>query len=116
MFHFVYYRLKQTDYDGAYEYFGPFAVSCEPANDYFELYPNPANSDLKCDIYNSGETKAMVEIMNAYGRVVYHQTYGLQRGFNYLDFDISEFSSGIYHFKIYSPDGRVMKIKKFVKQ
>jgi hypothetical protein len=111
-----YYRLKQTDYDGAFKYFGPYAVSCDSENDFFSLYPNPASSELKCDLYSSIEGKAKVDITNAFGQVVYNQTYDLQRGFNYINFDISKNNSGLYYFKIYTEDGRIIKIKTFVKQ
>lgn len=119
----VYYRLKQTDYNGDYKYFDPIAVTCDSwYNDLFMLFPNPANSELKCEVYYSNENKsfgesvnAYIEIVNAFGQVVFIQSYELQKGLNKMNFDISKITDGIYSFKMYSQDGRINKFEKFVK-
>ncbi|MFH0864677.1 MAG: lamin tail domain-containing protein [Bacteroidota bacterium] len=112
-----YYRLKQTDYNGGYEYFTPIAVSCDQENNFMlNLYPNPAASELKCDLYCSEESAAVVEIINTFGQKVYGQSCNLQKGINNFGFDISGYTSGLYFFKIYTADGRVLKTKSFAKQ
>lgn len=112
----MYYRLKQTDYDGRFETFNPISASCDQGmNNSINLYPNPATDQLSCDLYNGIGTKAKIEMVNAYGQLVLSEEYTLEEGFNHLVFDISKFQSGSYYFKLVTPDGQIVKVKTFVK-
>ena len=44
----VYYRLKQVDYDGAFDIYGPVAAGCAENNDNMEIqvYPNPTDEKV----------------------------------------------------------------------
>jgi len=82
----------------------------------FSLYPNPANSQLNCEFKYIGESISKIEIINAYGQSIISKSLKLGNGINNMEFDISNFSKGIYYFKIFSQDGKINQIKKFVKQ
>ncbi len=49
-----YYRLKQTDYDGGYEYFKPVVVHVADAR-WVLVYPNPARNLLRVNRTTSGD-------------------------------------------------------------
>lgn len=64
-----YYRLKQTDFDGNYEYF-PAVVVQNKNKGTFVIYPNPASSSI---IHLSGEStleNAVVVVQDITGRTI----------------------------------------------
>lgn len=68
-----YYRLKQTDFDGSYEYSDPIAVRFDsPAMRELNstVYPNPNSGQFRIDY--KGETSVDFTIYDATGRAVYH--------------------------------------------
>ena len=112
----TYYRLTQTDYDGKKETFSPIVASCDQSRNYMlNVYPNPANAQLFCDITNESGNSAKIEIINAYGQLVYQKEYTLNDGFNHLVLDLSEIKSGMYSFKLITPDGKIAKVKSLIK-
>lgn len=112
----VYYRLKQTDFDGAFTYFDAIAINCFTMDNRFLLYPNPTNSQLKCEFYSPYKDYYIVEIINALGQNVFKVSYELDEGLNNLNFDLSNLSKGVYYFKLYSLNGEINKIHKITKQ
>lgn len=63
-----YYRLKQTDFDGQFEYFDPSVVLYEP-EDLFKVYPNPASDVLHIST-SSDLSDAVILLKNANGQVM----------------------------------------------
>lgn len=88
-----YYRLKQIDKSGDYEY-SPLAV-VENCNDETEVsfYPNPAESFIM--INNFSSQKTVVEVYDAMGIIV--ATLDCEIGEN--EISTSQFKNGIYFFK-----------------
>ncbi len=69
-----YYRLKQTDFDGSYEYSNIEVVNFQK-NSAFVVYPNPNRGEkinLISDRHNP-EEKVSLTITDAYGRIVLWQ-------------------------------------------
>lgn len=113
----IYYRLKQTDFNGNYKYFGPISLSCESYdNSMFTIYPNPVDAELKTDFYLTSETSVTCEITNAYGQVLLSENRNLPKGLNHLSLDLSKKASGIYLLKIFDKGGRFIRTKTFIKQ
>jgi len=79
----VYYRLKQTDFDGKYHYSAIISVKCGNSNvnndavsSSFIVFPNPSNKANDLTISMSGlgsDQKVLVEIVNVLGQIVYSQ-------------------------------------------
>ncbi|PCJ82466.1 MAG: hypothetical protein COA57_13115 [Flavobacteriales bacterium] len=70
-----YYRLKQTDFDGKYEYFNPVAVEInkEGGETIFEVYPNPTSQD-NINLGLIGHKKndeVLLVLKNTLGQVIY---------------------------------------------
>ncbi|MEL6535584.1 MAG: T9SS type A sorting domain-containing protein [Bacteroidota bacterium] len=65
-----YYRLKQVDFDGAWEY--SEVISVEPLGlaPAFEIFPNPVQNNLQMRLYSPLNTTAMVQLTDLTGRVV----------------------------------------------
>lgn len=62
-----YYRLKQTDYDGRFEYFTPSVIRYEPDN-LLKVFPNPTTDELQITT-SSNISQATVSIKNMNGQV-----------------------------------------------
>ncbi|MBI2967494.1 MAG: T9SS type A sorting domain-containing protein [Bacteroidetes bacterium] len=90
----LYYRLKQTDYDGRYEYFGHVAVEILFSKT-IALYPNPVKDEMVISINGTGEDEATVKIYNITGQVVYSRL--LTNGFNSFIFNANRLPPGIYY-------------------
>jgi len=67
-----YYRLKQTDYNGSYEYFKPITISCTTNEEaVFEIYPNPFKDNFTIFYSNGADETAIISIYDAFGKLVY---------------------------------------------
>jgi hypothetical protein len=72
----VYYRLKQTDFDGTYKYFDIIAVNCRDKSiNNFKIYPNPFYNQLTIEITDNENDDAIVEIMNKQGSVIFQSKF-----------------------------------------
>jgi len=81
----VYYRLKQTDYDGQFEYFPPVAVSVTSVQTEMNVSmvgPNPFNSEFFVE-FNSGNLEPVgVYLYNVRGQLVFKDSYIPSEGEN----------------------------------
>jgi hypothetical protein len=111
-----YYRLKQTDYDGKYEYFDlKSVVSCDLVSQLkVVLYPNPVSNQLSYQFELENSANVTVEIVNALGRTVYREYVNAEKGNQLLKLDVSDLENGIYLFKI--NDGVNQVTKRITKQ
>ncbi len=68
----LYYRLKQTDFDGQFEYFDPVAVQfgSKSSADVEILNIRSSSDNLNITVNNSG-FEAVLDIVDLHGRVVY---------------------------------------------
>jgi len=67
-----YYRLKQTDFDGAYTYSALRMIKIEEPMSKMTVFPNPAkDSEFSLDFYNSLETPTAVVVYDVMGRIVF---------------------------------------------
>lgn len=92
-----YYRLKQIDFDGAYEYFGPIYQNFRNANAKGELkiYPNPnGQGNLNVSIGIPMEQGDVIEIYDYSGRLI--KQIQLPESSIRYDIDVSNFTKGIY--------------------
>lgn len=113
----VYYRLKQTDYNGKFKYFDPIPVNCNFDNiQELTLYPNPSKTYLNCEFYSPIECDVEIDIISTFGQILINNKYSIHKGINNIVFDLRSLSDGVYHFKIYSEKGDLNKNQKFIKQ
>jgi len=71
-----YYRLKQTDYNGAFEIFTPLAVACiSPGSEPNVIfYPNPFDGSIVAQLNNVSDETMHILIFDMLGKLVYdHQ-------------------------------------------
>lgn len=99
-----YYRLKQTDFDGQFEYSNVIAVeNCKETSMTLSIYPNPSNGKFFI-LYSGGEEDvSSIKVYNVIGEMVY-------RSDQYQSIiDISDQKSGIYFVQLVSQKGIIIE-------
>ena len=91
-------------------------VQTKPHLSIQRAYPNPASDLVKLEIVNLTATDeaigtAQIDIMDIAGRIVYQSQQNLQEGFNTIQLDIHNLSSGLYFIKIKDANKRESMIK-----
>ncbi|MES2618892.1 MAG: T9SS type A sorting domain-containing protein [Bacteroidota bacterium] len=104
----IFYRLKQTNFDGSSVYSSIKIVNTDFNSVKVSVYPNPTKDFVTLNL-NSTETEvnATVVLMNMQGQVVYSADNITNSTFS---FDISTLESGIYFVEV-KQDSGVSKIK-----
>ena len=68
-----YYRLKQTDYDGQYEYFEPVAVQFRSDNNELKIVSVRNSRNNLTIVFNCNDHNALLEAIDINGRVIHRQ-------------------------------------------
>lgn len=100
-----YYRLKQTDFDGKYEYSNIVAVNNDRNGNEVVLFPNPTND--KFYILTSKDADYKVDILDATGKTVYKQD-------NLTEMSTQNFPNGLYLVRINFSNGDPVTMKLIV--
>ena len=105
----VYYRLKQVDYNGKFEYSEIRRISSEKQNITTKIFPNPARDIINVSFINDGLSRNL-KIYDMQGICVYSCTStSFQK-----QIDISTLNNGMYILKTYS--GNDVSAKVFCKE
>ena len=99
------YRLKQIDFDGAFEYSDVIEANLGSPVD-FELtqnYPNPFNPVTNIQFNLPNDSRVKLSVFNVLGEEVAQLVNGnIAAGFHSVKFDGANFNSGIYFYKLES--------------
>ncbi len=110
-----FYRLKQIDFDGTFEYSNDVEVIVNVPNK-FELsqnYPNPFNPSTKIKYQIATSIHVSLKIYDVLGNVVTSLVDEVQPSGNYeVTFDASTLSSGTYFYKLQA--GSFVQINKMI--
>ena len=110
----IYYRLKQTDYDGKYEYHGPVSVICSSSHKWNLVLQNvPAANELDGTFFSNEDENVSLDICDLQGRKIRTEQLYVINGSNMIKVNLKEIQNGIYFVKI-SDDKREI-VKKIVK-
>jgi hypothetical protein len=102
----LYYRLKQVDLDGKFEYSQIKSVKIE-GKETVKIFPNPVTDFITIESSNSANINS-IELLNAKGSTLY------KRIGNENKIDLSQNAPGIYFLKIENKDGKV-EVRKVLK-
>lgn len=93
----VYYRLKQFDLDGTVSTYDPISESCNNDWNSFEIFPNPASSQVNIAIKAlfGEEEQVFIQLHDVNGRLVKEVPVAPESG-KLIHIDLSDLVSGIY--------------------
>ena len=98
-----YYRLTQTDFDGASETFNIASANCGDNSPLttVKVYPNPSAGDFYVD-FNSEEIigSSVISITDARGMEVYKMNVTVEKGSNVFHIENMEAAPGIYYIQV----------------
>tara|TARA_B100000809_G_C15139548_1_gene532449 strand:+ start:2980 stop:7758 length:4779 start_codon:yes stop_codon:yes gene_type:complete len=100
----AYYRLKQTDFDGAFEYHGIKPVSCGKETK-ISIYPNPFENSFTVQLSENSTYPLTIEIYDYLGRTIYSQT--LESNLTIITTD--ELSKGTYFVKVFNENTQIIE-------
>ncbi len=97
----IYYRLKQVDYNGKFEYSNIVAVTLKQvsAQD-TKAYPNPFTKNMHVVIPVAEDGIVEIQLQNTNGKKVYSYTKMLKRGTHEIGLPLEHLSRGIYIVRI----------------
>jgi len=85
-----YYRLMQTDMNGAVEYFGPVAVQRSSEELSVQVFPNPASSsNATLVVQSKSNLNGEIKIVDVTGRLIHAFPFNAQAGFTSLPLNTS---------------------------
>jgi hypothetical protein len=89
-----YYRLKQIDFDGAFDYSKTIVMSKELSKSFnLNVFPNPAKDHITVS-WSKSHRNGRLEITDLNGRVL--QSLGTDQEGNMHRFDLSNYDQGVY--------------------
>lgn len=102
-----YYRLKQTDVNGEYQYGATQSVNNEngPPPTSINVYPLPASKYIFVDIATTASSNTLISVVDVTGKIAKTINADLYEGKNKIKLDISSLPNGIYFVSAESPDG-----------
>ena len=106
----IYYRLKQLDFNGRFEYSPVVVVNNKTTAQQavvMNASPNPFQAGFEININSKKETEATVEIFDAFGKRVANKTVHLVQGETFFSFEqASEWKAGMYFIALWVDDER----------
>ncbi|MEZ5002459.1 MAG: T9SS type A sorting domain-containing protein [Chitinophagales bacterium] len=115
-----YYRLKQIDFDGSFEYSDIIAV--EVSGDILrtaivKLHPNPTNRIINIQLQAANKTAFEMNVMDITGRLMETRTISAEKGLNSpFALNVEEYRSGIYIISLFDVNTGERLEAKFVRE
>ena len=94
----VYYRLKQSDFDGQYSYSEDILVNCDKSGKYeiIGIYPNPTHSAITVDLNLALGGDVKLVLYNSIGQLILERDFSFRNGFQKLSVDMSALPPDVY--------------------
>lgn len=114
-----YYRLKQTDFNGAFETFIPLSIHNEISLDQVTLskaYPNPFQDYISIDFQLNHNSELEIQLLDLSGRTLFSESYSGYAGDNTYKYNVSDpIPPGTYILALVQ-NGSILAQTKVVKQ
>ncbi len=116
----MYYRLKQVDIDGSYEYFNIIKIDSDCHADdvgtFIDVFPNPmvGNHEAFVKLFANTSETVHIEVVNVMGALLSETRTSISDGPNLLRFPTDNLAPGTYFIRVRG-DGWFSSVNKFVK-
>ncbi|RYY49658.1 MAG: T9SS type A sorting domain-containing protein [Chitinophagaceae bacterium] len=107
----IYYRIRQVDIDQSVTYSNIIAISRQPGENKFQLYPNPVVDILTVGMVPAVE-KRTLQLLDVKGALL--QTIVVPAGTSIFKIDLTKYPSGIYNIRILA--GKTFFTHRLMKQ
>jgi len=108
----IYYRLKQVDFNGAFEYSMIRSVDLTNQDPSLAIYPNPTSNTLNINWTSATEDNTVLRLVNMSGANVYTQTVS-GKGMIQRQIDMTLLPSGVYYLQVISSNGNTVNEEVF---
>ncbi|MEM7103886.1 MAG: T9SS type A sorting domain-containing protein [Bacteroidota bacterium] len=102
-----YYRLKQVDFDGSFDYSQIRVVEIQKEIAPLSIYPNPATTEAYIELPDGFE-KYIIQVYDISGRVIFENQYDNHRG-SLVELNVGDWPSGAYVVTILVDEGVLSK-------
>ncbi len=111
----TYYRLRQIDFNGTEEVYGPISVSCENKESSMTVYPNPNSGSFTIEIA-SKETynNAQLFLTDLTGKVITSQSVNVANGTTQILINDLDLKMGTYLVTLRGADQQLKPVKVMV--
>ncbi len=99
----IYYRLKQTDFDGKYSYSETIWVNSK-SNDFKILKVYGNDGIIYLNINSNSNSNYSLKVTDISGRIIMSSNISLLNGYNSFRFRIDTYSTGLYFIRIINAD------------
>lgn len=111
-----YYRLVQTDNNGAEKIYGPVSVSCGEMENGIFVYPNPAQQDFTLAVSSVLDiANAKLELSDIAGKIISVRSVQISAGNNQFPFEGLDLQSGTYMVRVLTDGDQFKPVKVVVK-
>ena len=100
----TYYRLKQTDFNGDFEYHGIKSVNCDQLED-ISIYPNPFATSFTVQLSENSSYPLTIEVVDYLGRTVYSEITNT----NLTEITLEDLPRATYYIKVFDKNSQVVK-------
>lgn len=112
-----YYRLKQVDYNGKSEIYGPISVNCDNSQNEMNVYPNPSNGDFTVEInWNKPNTSTQIQIIDLTGKIIQEMDLNLNVGTTQVAFNQENLQMGTYLIRIQESNLGLKPVRLVIKK
>jgi len=112
----VYYRLKQTDFNGKLYYSNVISIDVDYSKAMIaNLVPNPTNSNIGFDFYTPTKGELNYNITDLTGRVLIFNTELIDEGNTKINTSLYDLPNGIYFLKVTFDKTNFVSINKIFK-
>jgi hypothetical protein len=112
-----YYRLKQTEYTGKFNYSNTISVEAgqTPKTRVDNMHPNPTSAELYLDLFTANTSEALLQIFDINGKTVKEAFLPIEPGKNMFRVDTKALEEGIYFLKVYIEKAKFTYTAKFIR-
>ena len=107
-----YYRIKQVDLDGQWEYFPILTSPCRTSDFAYNVYPNPAIDEFTLEVQSEQNKTINYVLFDSTGKIIFSDEHLIYSGITQVQLNISDVPTGIYRLLIISPEETVAEAIK----
>ena len=110
-----YYRLKQVDTEGSYEYSDIVATTCVTTTpEIIEIYPNPVRETATVHFNLATDVSIRTSVFSQQGQLLIERNNTMGEGFHNINFDTKQLPKGVYVLQVCVNEQ--CEVQKFLKE